>query len=82
MSINEDNPCVEARHHYVSEKRARKLDAVEPMIAKAERKKTLRDCDKKTGDHLSNLNKKMIIDFDCESSPSINSLAVNKTLSS
>ena len=43
MSINEDNPCVEARHHYVSEKRARKLDAVEPMIVKAKRKKTLRD---------------------------------------
>ena len=33
----------------------------------------------KKQDHLNNLNTKVITDFDCESTVSVNSLAVNKT---
>ena len=79
MSIKYGDPCIEARHHYVGQKRARKVDSVESMIAKSKREKISKDCDKKTEDHLNNLNTKMIIDFDCESSASKNYLAVNKT---
>ena len=46
---------------------------------KSKRKKNARDSDEKTEDFLSNQRTKMIIDFDCETSDSINSLAVNKT---
>ena len=60
-------------------KKSEKFDSIESMIAKSKRKKISRDCNKKTEDHLNNLNTKMIIDFDCEGSGSINSLAVNKT---
>ena len=49
------------------------------MIAEAKRKTIFRDTDKKTIDHLENINTKIAIDFDCESSVGINSLAVNKT---
>ena len=49
------------------------------MIAKSKRKKVARDHDQKTEDHLNNVNTKMIIDIDFESTASINSLAVNKT---
>ena len=60
------------------QKRIKKMDAVESMIAKPKRKKTFRDLKQKTIDHLKNPSTKMIIDFDCESFVSINSLAVNK----
>ena len=79
MLTKEDDPCAEANLHCTSQKRAKKMDSVESMIAKAKRKKSFRDNDQKTIDHLKDVNNKMIIDFDCESSVSINSLAVNKT---
>ena len=47
------------------------MDAVESMISKSKRKKTFRDSEQKTIDHLKN-------PFDCKSSATINSLAVNK----
>ena len=52
--------------------------SVQSMILKAKRKKTFRNSEQKTIDHLKNSNTKMVSDFDCESSVSINSLAVNK----
>ena len=59
-------------------KKERKMDSDESMITKSKRKKISKDFNKETEDHLKNLNTKMIIDFDCESSVSVNSLAVNK----
>ena len=55
------------------------MDSVVSMIAKAKRKKSFRENDQKTIEHLKNVNTKMIKDFYCESLVSINSLAVNKT---
>ena len=55
------------------------MNSVKSMVAKAKRKNCSRDNDQNATDHLKNINTKMIIDFDCESPVSINSLAVNKT---
>ena len=55
------------------------MDSVASMIAKAKRKKSFRETDQKTIEHLKNVNTEMIIDFYCERLVSINSLAVNKT---
>ena len=77
MLIKEDNLCAEEKIHCAGQKRAKKMDSVESMIAKVKRKKIFRD--QKTINHLKNVNTKMIIEFDCESSVSINSLAVSKT---
>ena len=79
MSIKDGDPCAEAKLYCPGQKRNKKMDAVEYMVSKAKRKKTFRDSEQKTIDHLKNPITKMIIDFDCESSVSINSLAVNKT---
>ena len=79
MSIKEDDLCTEAKLHYAGQKRAKKMNSVKSMVAKAKRKNCSRDNDQKATDHLKNINTKMIIDFDCESSVGINSLAVNKT---
>ena len=79
MLIKEDDPCAETKLHCAVRKELKKMDSVESMIAKVKRKKSFRDNDQKAIDHLKDVNNKMITDFDCESSVSINSLAVNKT---
>ena len=57
------------------------MEAVESMITKQKRRKKLKNNDQNTDDHIKNPSTKMIIDFDCESSVSIDLLAVNKNSS-
>ena len=78
MKIAPDNPCANAKKYSIGQKCPYKIDAVNSMIAKTKRKKTFKDNEQKTSGHLQNPNTKIIIDFDCESAASINSLAINK----
>lgn len=66
------------KKYSLGQKRASKIDAVDSKVAKKNPKKKFKDSDQNLDKLLQNPNTKMIIDFDCESSVSINSLAVNK----
>ena len=78
MRISPNYPCIEAKKYCIGQKRASKLDTVDWRISRNKRKKKLKDSERKTDCHLQNTNRKMIIDFDCEGSFSINTLAVKK----
>lgn len=54
-----------------------KIDVVDSMVAKKNKKKTFKDSDQNLDKALQNPNTKMIIDFEWEHSVSINSLAAN-----
>ena len=73
-------PVSMQKKYCAGQKGSKNVAAVQSMISKAKRKKTFQDSEHKKIDNLKNPNTKMIIDFDCESSPSINFLAVNKTI--
>ena len=79
MTIKVNDPFADAKRQYIGQKRERKFDVLISHAPKSKRKKNARDSDEKTEDFLSNQDTKIIIDFDCETSTSINSLAVNKT---
>ena len=79
MKIDQNDLFAEAEHYDVGEKRKRKMDALDSHKSKIKRKTIAKGNNKKTEDFLENQQTKMIIDFDCETSASINSLAVNKT---
>ena len=70
--------ALKQKKYCISQKRASKLDAVDSMISRNKRKKKFKESEPKSDCHLRNANTKMIIDFDCDSSVTINSLAVNK----
>lgn len=70
-------PMCWSKKYSLRQKHAPKIDVVDSMVAKKNKKKTFKDSDQNLDKALQNPNTKMIIDFEWEHSVSINSLAAN-----
>ena len=79
IKIDQNDPFIDAKLHDLDVKRKIKNGALDSHKSKIKRKKIAIGNVKKTRDFLENQQTKMIIDFESETSASINYLAVNKT---